>query len=203
MSEWTIDTLKDHILTLIAETRSSLIEIIAANNARHEQKQLAQDQAVVSALAAQEKAVAAALAAQKEATAAAFAASERAITKAEIAQTDYNQRSNEFRGQLDDQAKLLMARLEALGLFRAVDEKLAFIQKNFDDKLEALRLSNEKIFDAQTKEIAGLREYRSEIAGKGTGADRTVQYIGLAIGTLVSLAVIGGIIVSIAYAIRG
>jgi hypothetical protein len=40
----------------------------------------------------------------KEQTRASFEASEKAIVKAENAQRDYNVRSNEFRGQLDDQA---------------------------------------------------------------------------------------------------
>jgi len=52
---------------------------------------------------ASEEAVKAALSAQEKLMSAAFAASEKAIVKAEEAQRDYNVRSNEFRGQLDDQ----------------------------------------------------------------------------------------------------
>ena len=59
-----------------------------------------------------EIAVTVAFAAQKESTANAFLASEKAIVKAEEAQRAYNERSNEFRGQLDDQAKMLMPRSE-------------------------------------------------------------------------------------------
>lgn len=117
---------------------------------------------------ASEVAVAAALLAQKESVSNAFLASEKAIVKAEDAQKDYNIRSNEFRGQLDDQAKTLMPRLETLSLFKSVDDKINNLQKNFEDKLEAQRLSNEKLFDAGAKEIAGLRESRSEGAGKGS-----------------------------------
>ena len=47
-----------------------------------------------------------------------------AIQKAEDAQRNYNERSNEFRGQLDDQAKRLMAREEALAKFETYDEKI-------------------------------------------------------------------------------
>jgi len=53
-----------------------------------------------------------------------FGAIKEAISKAEAAQTAYNERSNEFRGQLDDQAKRLMAREEALSKFAAYDEKI-------------------------------------------------------------------------------
>lgn len=135
-SEWTIGTLKEHFEALIA-----------ANDVRYSQRFVAQELAVKDALAGQEKAVNAA-----------YAAQERAILKAEEAQKDYNQRSNEFRGQLDDQAKLLMARQEALGLFRGAD-----------DKLEALRMSNEKTFDSHAKEIAALREVQSASSGRSGG----------------------------------
>jgi hypothetical protein len=85
-----------------------------------------------------------ALTAQKEMTSVIFAASEKAVTKAEDAQREYNIRSNEFRGQLDDQAKKLMPREEARVLI-----------SNLDSKIEALK-----------KEIDSLRESRSELGGK-------------------------------------
>src|SRR6202035_5755903 len=82
---------------------------------QYDQRFRAAEIAVSAALSAQEKAVAAAfLASEKaiikaqEAQGDAFLASEKAIIKAEEAQKDYNLRSNEFRGQLDDQAKTLM-----------------------------------------------------------------------------------------------
>lgn len=128
-NEWTIGTLKEHFEALIA-----------ANDVRYSQRFAAQELAVKDALAGQEKAVNAA-----------YAAQERAILKAEDAQKDYNQRSNEFRGQLDDQAKTLMPRQEAIGLIKVLD-----------DKIEALRTSTEK-------EIASLRESRSEGSGRGSG----------------------------------
>lgn len=53
---------------------------------------------------------------------AAFEASEKAITKAEVAQTAYNARSNEFRSSLDDQAKLLLSRTEADARFQQLRE---------------------------------------------------------------------------------
>jgi hypothetical protein len=99
---------------------------------------------------AAETAVSAALAAQEKSVTAAFSASEKAIVKAEDAQRDYNQRSNEFRGQLDDQAKTLMPRLEASTLF-----------KSFEEKLEGTKVSFEKSLDAIVSDIKSLRESRS------------------------------------------
>jgi hypothetical protein len=96
---------------------------------------------------AQETAVSSALAAQKELTSAAFAASEKAIVKAEAAQTSYNERSNEFRGQLDDQAKLLMPRTEADARFVSFEEKLASVKTD----------------------VSSLRESRADATGKSAG----------------------------------
>ena len=53
------------------------------------------------------------LAAQEKATGIAFTAAEKAVDKAEASQKAYNERSNEFRGQLDDQAKGFIPRAEA------------------------------------------------------------------------------------------
>jgi hypothetical protein len=114
---------------------------------------------------AAEAAASAALAAQEKATNAAFAASEKAIVKAEDAQREYNVRSNEFRGQLDDQAKTLMPRPETLTMFKAVDEKLL----------------------ALSREIAGLRESRSESGGKSIGTHAVVAYVIAAISIILAL----------------
>jgi Mg2+ and Co2+ transporter CorA len=117
----------------------------------------------MSKFEASELAVTKALAEQKEAMATAFSASEKAIVKAEAAQADYNIRSNEFRGQLDDQAKTLMPRIETMALFRGVDDKFSTL----DEKLNSQRDTFDKSLDTFSKEIASLRESRSS----GTGRD--------------------------------
>lgn len=128
----------------------------------------AAETAVSAALAAQEKAVGAALAAQEKQTSSSFIASEKAIVKAEDAQRDYNQRSNEFRGQLDDQAKMLMPRNEANTMFGAMEEKL-----------RALASAHAARIDATQNDVASLRESRSAVGGKDAG----ISWIGaLAVG---------------------
>lgn len=82
----------------------------------------------------------------------------RAIDKAESAQKDYNARSNEFRGQLDDQAKTLMPRIEALGKFEDVNQRLATRIKDAD-----------KAFDDLRKEISLLREIHRQEVGNRAG----------------------------------
>lgn len=136
---------------------------------------------------AAEIAVSAALSAQEKSTKDAFLASEKAIIKAEDAQREYNARSNEFRGQLDDQAKTLMPRPETTALFRAVDEKLIVIQSNYERRLEVLQSNIEKINESLVKEIAGLREYRSETSGKTIGANALWGYLVGAAGVILAV----------------
>jgi hypothetical protein len=80
---------------------------------------------------AQEKAVSAALAAQEKLGATVNMASEKAIAKAEDAQNQYNVRSNEFRGALDDAQKVLLPRAEADQRFKAIEEKIDEVKENF------------------------------------------------------------------------
>lgn len=82
----------------------------------------------------------------------------KAIDKSEDAQRDYNQRSNEFRGQLDDQAKTLMPRIEALSKFEDISQRLATRIKDAD-----------KMFDDLRKEIALLRENQRTSEGSKAG----------------------------------
>jgi chromosome segregation ATPase len=53
-----------------------------------------------------------------------------AIEKAEAAQREYNARSNEFRGQLDDQAKRLISRVDAESMVASHADKLARVDSD-------------------------------------------------------------------------
>lgn len=114
---------------------------------------------------AQEKATVAALSAQDKQTISTFMASEKAISKAEQAQTAYNERSNEFRQALDDQAKMMMSRSETETRFNAQEEKIEFSRK----------------------EIAGLRESRSGVMGKDVQANVNTQQNQWAVGTAIAV----------------
>jgi len=137
-----------------------------------------------------EIAVNAALAAQEKAVTAAFSASEKAIIKAEDAQREYNVRSNEFRGQLADQAQLLMSRTEALTMFNASSDKIEAMRLFFESRLETQRLAFEKINDNLTKELGNLREYRSESVGSKSTQRETMSYIIGAIGIAIAVVAI-------------
>lgn len=133
-------------------------------------------------------AVNAALAAQEKAVAAAFGASEKAIIKAEDAQREYNIRSNEFRGQLDDQAKMLMPRSETAALFKAYDERVDAVRAVFESKLDNQRQSFDKALDAIFKEIAGLRESRSQFEGSKSNNREMFSYVVAIIGIVIAVA---------------
>lgn len=125
---------------------------------------------------ASEKAVFAALAAQEKLTTGAFSASERAIEKAEAAQKDYNLRSNEFRGQLDDQAKLLMSRTECLSKFESFDARHSDMRAHYD------------------KEIADLRESRSVGSGRSAGISASWAFLIALVGAAGGIIALGSMV---------
>ena len=127
---------------------------------------------------ARRTAVDAALAAAKEQTASSFSASEKAIVKAENAQSDYNLRSNEFRGQLDDQAKRLIARIEVEAMVRNVEEKLS----RMDGEIRTLRESH--------GEHVGQSSGKREIAGDTRANIAIVISVIGGIAGLIGLAII-------------
>jgi hypothetical protein len=100
----------------------------------------------------QKVAVDAALTAQKELYFVVNESSKDAIIKAEASQKEVNVRSNEFRGQLSDQAARLMPRSETESIERGLRER-------WDSDMKQVRL-----------DIAGLRESRSEGHGDKAGS---------------------------------
>jgi len=169
--------------------REFLERIMDERDRLYDMRFKAAETAVNTALAAQEKAVNAALAAQEKQTASSFMASEKAIVKAEDAQREYNVRSNEFRGQLDDQAKTLMPRPESLTMFRATEDKLASAKGELERTIEGVRAAVDKNADATAKEIAGLRESRSLGNGKSEGSNQMWGYVvgAVGVGSLISV----------------
>jgi len=132
---------------------------------------------------AQQKAVEAALAAAEKQTLAAFNSGEKAIAKQEAAQTSYNERTNEFRGQLFDQARLFMPRSEAEAGVKQVSSEL-------DRLREDARRENEGI----KKEIASLRETRSAVEAGSTKSKDNIAMVISIISTIISFFAAGLII---------
>jgi len=147
---------------------------------------------------AAEVAVGAALSAQEKAVNAAFMASEKAIVKAEQAQKEYNERSNEFRGQLADQAVTLMPRPETMSMFKAMDDKLSAaqvgldirigtLQENSKRELEAARTAFDKALDTQSAAVQSLREFHAQGSGKELATTQNQGQNNFMIGLLVSI----------------
>jgi hypothetical protein len=170
---WTIDTLHEHLLSIIESDRRIMDE---------------RDRLYGVQFKASETAVSAALAAQEKQTSASFIASDKAIIKAEEAQREYNIRSNEFRGQLDDQAKMLIPRSEASALLKAVEEKVYSTKSELEGRLNAFIASSEKNHDSAMKEIAGLRESRSSGQGLREGTKDVWGYLVAAGGLVLAAA---------------
>ncbi len=165
-SHWTLETLREYLLTLIA-----------ANEVKYSERFEASQRAINAAFLAQQTAMQTALTAQKTAVDIALGAADRAVTKAEIAAEKRFESVNEFRSTLSDQQNTFMPRGETTALFKSMDEKISGIQSNCDNKLEAIRASFEKNNESLSKEIASLRESRSETSGKTSGANALWGYL--------------------------
>jgi hypothetical protein len=107
MSEWTVETLREHFLSLLKESQLA-----------NEQRFNDQTRAVDAALAAAEKAVEAAL-----------ASAERATLKAEMAYNERFASVNEFRSQLTDQAATFITRHEFQSLCADVGKLVSRLDK--------------------------------------------------------------------------
>jgi hypothetical protein len=183
-SGWSVDTLKESVFALIhdrdqtaALERAHILRLIDERDRLYMTKFEATIHARQEAFTAQDKAVTAA-----------FLASEKAVLKAEQAQKEYNERSNEFRGQLDDQAKTLMARTETLSMFKAVEEKLQAHVSTAHNDLEMAKASTEKQLDMLQAEIVSLRETRSAGGAKDAAADASRSQRNWTIGLIVAIA---------------
>jgi len=84
----------------------------------------------------QREAVAAALAAQEKAVSAALAAADRAVAKAEMASDKRFESVNEFRAALNDNARLLMPRLETERALSSITEKVELLTTRLNAKDE-------------------------------------------------------------------
>ena len=163
--------------------RQSLAELRAQLDGL-EKLMLERDRRYEDRFKGQETAVQAALAAQEKFNSAVSAASKEAILKAEASQIGVNERSNEFRGQLADQAATLMPRKES-------ETAVGSLRELFDREINVIR-----------SDIKSLRESRSEDSGEKVGRFSQQQFVVMLISIIGSLLGIGGVVVAIAYAIR-
>ena len=154
------------------ETNTNAIEVLAERIARERELREKLERLIDERDLNYKDRIQVAIAAQKALTDAAFAASEKAILKSEESQREYNVRSNEFRGQLDDQAKTLMPRVETDGRFAALESKLNEVKED----------------------VSGLRESRSALGGRSEGLSAGWGFVLGAIGLIGLLLTIGSVV---------
>lgn len=158
---WTLETLHAHLTKLVEEA-----------DKRYEQRFIAQEKAVGTAMVAQDKAVQAALTAQEKAVAAAMSAANLAVDKAEKATSERLAGMNEFRAALTDQTSNYMPRVET--------------EQRLNNLGERITMSN-----ARTDEING-RIIKSE--GQGSGVSSTWNWIMV---TIVAFATAMMVVISV------
>ena len=117
---------------------------------------------ITAQITSQKEALNAALTAAKEALTAALASSEKAISKQETAIQERFEKVNEFRAQLDDQAKTFVRKSES-------DIKFGAVEKEIDESNRWRRTVDLKFGDYVTSSL-----YHSVLA-EWTGWRRTVE----------------------------
>jgi ElaB/YqjD/DUF883 family membrane-anchored ribosome-binding protein len=147
---------------------------------------------------AQETAVSAAFVAQKELNRVVQDSAKEAVVKAENAQTEYNKRSNEFRGALDDQAKVMartmILRVEYEGNHKALLERMEFGESKLAEKVEGVESKLAEKVEGVKRELALLHEARIaqeartlEKTETHTESKWTTQMVFVVVGLLLSL----------------
>jgi hypothetical protein len=121
---------------------------------------------------------------QQEAVKAALASAERAVEKAEVNAEKWRVNANEWRGAMNDRERALMPRSEAEKSTAANSDKIASLESRF------------------SQEIADIRAAQSESAGDKKGRISQQQLFLALPAVLLTLMMIAGTIVAIAYAIR-
>jgi hypothetical protein len=175
VSAWTTDTLLGLVNEIDRRTLVSLQALrdaIDAADKRYEQRFIAQEGAVQSALIAQEKAVNAAL-----------IAADRAVSKAELAQERRNEATNEFRGQLSDQAATLMPRRETEQLISSLADRQRVEVDAINDKVNILQ----RRLDQAEGSVAGVATTRRDIRATSAQTWAIVGTIIFGLGFIVSL----------------
>lgn len=134
-------------------------------------------------------------AAIREQTRASLESNEKAVTKAEDAQREYNIRSNEFRGQLDDQNKLMrdtmMPRVESLSMHHATADKIELVKGELYRQADSITENFDKEIERLSDDIKVLRESNAAQSGKSSGRHGMWGYVIAAIGLIGMLVTTG------------
>jgi hypothetical protein len=168
-SEWTVDTLREHLTALMGEMKASLRQEVArerelANVRLDDMRAAVRSQAddriklLDERYATQTKALDAAFKAAEQAVAVALANAEKATAKAEAAADRRLEGMNEFRSALSDQTKTLLSRAEYTPAHEAVIERITAAS----ERVSALELRLTSRLDTAQGRTGGEAESRTE-----------------------------------------
>jgi len=122
LSGWSVETVLDHLLTVVDEKDAHLRTLIDGNDKRYEERFLASQKALELGLAGTKTEIGAAL-----------VSADRAVQKAEVATEKRFESVNEFRGTLDNQQRTLIPRSEVDVIKMSLEEKIAQLTKTLDE----------------------------------------------------------------------
>ena len=177
MSEWTVETLREHLNEKLTDTRDFTRQQIS--DLRDTTRQQAEDhrRMLDERYATQTKALDAAFKAAEQAVAVALSNAEKATTKAETAADKRFDAVNEFRQVLSDQTSTFLPRVEYEQAHGTVVERISSVT----ERVNALELRLTSRLDT------------SSGASTGAAALRTDQRLNVS-NILQAIAVIGAII---------
>jgi hypothetical protein len=168
-SEWTVDTLREHLTALMGEMKASLRQEAAqerelANIRLDDMRAAVRSQSddrlrmLDERYATQTKALDAAFKAAEQAVSVALANAEKATAKAEAAADRRLEGMNEFREALSDQTKTFLSRAE----YNPAHEALAERVSAMNDRVSALELRLTSRLDTAQGRTGGEAESRTE-----------------------------------------
>jgi hypothetical protein len=160
------ETLREHratnseaLLALADATKLAALAVKAAADAsataqdlRYQQRFEAQSDALAAAFASQQQAMTVAFTVAEKAVAAALAAADRAVSKSELAADKRFEALNELRQMLNDMVASLLPRVEAMQLFKALEDKIGAAVARIKSNEDRLNLTTgEDTGDRRTK----------------------------------------------------
>jgi hypothetical protein len=154
-SDWTTETLRQHVLGLIAAHEQRSYERLKDMDLRYQQRFDAQQRALEDALQS-----------VKEATRADLDAAKEAVNKAEKSNERRFDSVNEFRAQLADQASTFMTRREAEARLGALMEKLESLAAEHRRDLVTMREMADRLAAASDVRLKVLESSGANLQGR-------------------------------------
>lgn len=182
----------------LAAALSAAERLDVEQDRRYEQRFTAQENAVQLALTRVDKEFHEHIAQVRTETHAALEAADKAIAKSEASVEKRFESVNEFRGQLNDQARTFMGRDESISRHERTTEMIAALTTRNENEMRLLRERFEEdirqLRDREQNDIATVNSRLDLTQGRGAGMDKTVAWIFAAAGFI-------GTIIAIIYAV--